>query len=107
MPNVIQKYSWDWFVANASPELVALVVIVFLVSYLTYQASTAHTAAKKERSDNETTRRQQEKAERLLVNCPCISKKNSNWLRDIKEGGEPPDDKIHCAYLEAREKGEI
>lgn len=106
MPPALEKWSIQYIVDNCPPELVAALVLLGLVVWLTYRVNKWLDGGVNMQERQAVTEKQQRKVEQLLENCPCVSKANATWLQDkTRNGGQPPE-KICCVYLAAKERGE-
>ncbi|MBU1108620.1 MAG: hypothetical protein KKB51_18230 [Candidatus Riflebacteria bacterium] len=96
----LEKTSLEWALSKLTPELIGIIALVVLAVWFVLRAH-------KYFSDHARLVKQGGKLEQLISACPCISKVNGLWLQDeTRNGGQPPE-KVECAYLKDKGKGEI
>ncbi|HPT47920.1 MAG TPA: hypothetical protein PLM07_18730 [Candidatus Rifleibacterium sp.] len=107
MPVVIEKWSIEYLISCLSPELVPLVVVALLVSWLTFKANRYFSAAMEQAERLNVIEKQQHKVQQLLSAATCVSKNNGLWLQDPSRNGGQPPEPMCCKYLAAKERGEL
>lgn len=102
----LENWSVKYLLEHCPPELLAIIAITCLVSWLTLRLNKYISGGIGLQERLTVVEKQQRKIEQLLESCPCICKANATWLQDkARNGGQPPE-KICCLYLAAKERGE-
>lgn len=111
----------EWTIENSPPPLVVFIVVVILIIlllWLSYRVNKLISKAlskEQARDDRVTTLehsqadqlKQQRKMEQLAEKLPCISKGQATWLQDKTRNGGTVPGECFCAYLKAKDEGEI
>jgi hypothetical protein len=89
---ILEKSGIKFLIDNCPPELLAIIVLIVLVAWLTIIANKFY----RKISSSAINERQQRKVEQLISIYPCITKKNATWLQDPTRNGGMPPDEIVC-----------
>lgn len=111
----------EWTIENSPPPVVVFIIVVILIVlllWLSYRLNKliSGVLSKEQARDDRiaavekeqaTQAKQQRKSEQLAEKLPCVVKGNATWLQDkTRNGGQPPEPCV-CAYLKAKDEGEI